>query len=776
MYLFDHASFRTARRVISLALALVCTAFLAAALELDETPAGPGEWGYQPAEEATVAVNPPPFTWRPVRDAVGYRLSVAPDPDFNAPVIDGLDVPWAAHCPGAALAAGTYYWRYRAVDAAGEVSPASTVRTFTVPENAPQFPKPNRVRQEARIPDTHPRLFMRPEEVERYRELAAGPLAGAWAGVREAAGKLLENPPGATEPPKYPEGTEYKSEEWRKIWWGNRVYGISASNGAATLAFAWQITGDERYAAAGRDLLLAIMDWDPKGSTNYRYNDEAAMPLLYYPSRAYTWLHDFLTEEERARVREVMAVRGADCYNHLRGRSHLWRPYASHSNRAWHKLGELAIAFHGEIPEAAEWLDYGLTLFFTCYPVWGGADGGWHEGTAYWSSYISRFMYWAAISRNTLHIDVFEKPFFRETGYYGLYTLPPGSEAGAFADLAERTTSRGIATLMAQLAAGARNPHWQWYAEQHGASVPGGYFGMIAGAQAHGLAGRAPEDLPASRVFRDTGLAVLNSNLVDGAQNVQIHFKSSPWGRQSHGYNANNAFLLNLRGQRAFIQSGRRDIYGSPHHTKWMFETKSDNAILVNGAGQRVHTADATGRIRAFETTDRFDLVAGEAGDAYDHLDRWSRRILFFKPGVVLIHDVLRAPEPSTYQWLLHTQDHGFTLDENSARWEGKPGKVNVQFLSPAGLRLHQTNEFETPPHAWANFTLNEWHLTAETELKTTALEFVTLLTVDDTATEASLDENTVLLRIEGEDVKVRLEENAVTVQGWGVDRRFPVE
>jgi hypothetical protein len=33
-----------------------------------------------------------------------------------------------------------------------------------------------------------------------------------------------------------------------------------------------------------------------------------------------------------------------------------------------------------------------MTIYFTCYPVWNDSDGGWHEGLAYWNSYISRFM------------------------------------------------------------------------------------------------------------------------------------------------------------------------------------------------------------------------------------------------------------------------------------------------------------------------------------------------------------------------------------------------
>lgn len=254
------------------------------------------------------------------------------------------------------------------------------------------------------------------------------------------------------------------------------------------------------------------------------------------------------------------------------------------------------------------------------------------------------------------------------------------------------------------------------------------------------MEGRPPETLPSSKVFRGTGLAALNSNLLDGKDNVQIHFKSSPFGTQSHGYNANNAFLLHLRGKRTLIRSGQRDIYGSPHHKDWMWHSKSDNAILVNGAGQYSHTVKAQGEITHFHTSEKFDLVAGEAGDSYDNLDRWTRRIFFFKPGVIVIHDLLKAPEPSTFQWLLHAQQP-FALGTQMLYLKTDAGKLDITFMKPAGLSFSQTSDFDPPPHDWANLDLKEWHVTAATETPEKALEFVTVIRVDNIIAPATLAE-----------------------------------
>lgn len=735
----------------------VCFALLfafapwAVAIELDESPAEAGEWGYRPAEGGIEAVNPPGFSWGPVQHAAGYALQIARDDGFEDVVYEEAELPWSAHCPPQALErGGQYYWRYAALDDKGVQSDWSIVRAFTIAQDAVAFPRPTTENLIKRIPEEHPRLFFRPEDVPRFRDLAGGKLQDAAQNVLRQADKLLENPPDTTEPPKYPEGMERKSGEWRDMWWGNRKRTIAVTDGAATLAFAYRLTGDERYGKAARDLLMAFIAWDPKGATQYDYNDEAGMPALYFPSRAYTWAYPMLSEEDRAAVVEVMAVRGKDAFDHLRRRNHLWRPYASHSNRAWHFLGEVAIAFNDTIPDAPTWLDYATTIFYTAYPVWSDTDGGWHEGASYWVSYMERFMYWALNMDAIFGIDVFERPFFKQTGYFGMYLLPPGSPTGGFADGGPFIGSKRIAPFMSILAAGAENPHWKWYADQHDATPGGGYLGFLYRTWTRAVPAQAPMDLPSSKAFRGVGIAALNSNLLDGTKNNQLLFKSSPFGRQSHGHNANNAFVLNIDGRRVLRTTGRRDVHGSPHHTQYMWNSKSDNAILVGGEPQIPHSPESVGEITRFETNNRFDLVEGEASGSYENLDRWTRRIVFFKPDVFVIHDILDAPEPTTFQYTLHA-DRNFGIRRNGAMWTDGVDSVNVKFLMPDDLTLFQHNRYDPPPHDWATFDLDEWHLIADSPAKSERGEFVALYTINDAKAEAELsgDDGDRQLRLE---------------------------
>ena len=690
---------------------------------LDERPAEPGEWGYRPEDDATVATNPPSFSWRP-QGGLTWEIDCRPTAESNwRYTVSGLT--FNVHCPPRTFPAGTYRWRYRGLDADGKPTSWSRARTFTIPADAVAMPMPPREELLARIPKTHPRLFLRPENLGHLRDLARGELKDKYDGLVRECERLLKNPPDTTEPPLYPEGMERGSDPWREIWWGNRTYTIRALNGAATLAFTRLLGGPDRYGQEARRILMACAQWDPKGSTGYRYNDEAGMPYNYYFARTYSFVYDLLSDEEKALCRRVMTVRGREMYDHLCPR-HLWRPYGSHANRAWHFLGEVAIAFHEEIPEADDWLWFAMNVFYNAYPVWSDEDGGWHEGSSYWASYQDRFTWWADVMREAMGIDAFDKPYYSQVGYYGMYLMPPGKVGGGFGDLCARKTSGSFRGITSIFAAQAQNGHWQWWVDQHGGSQEtGGYIGFIRGALPK-VPARRPDDLPASRLFRGTGQAYLNTQIFDAKDSVQIAFKSSPFGTQSHGYEANNSFLLWAYGQRMLIRSGYRDSYGSDHHRNWMWSTRSVNNITVNGRGQGRRTARAQGRIIAFVTTDAMDLVIGEAGGAYEEpLDCFTRAILFIKPDLMIVYDRLAAPKASTFEYWLHAVNKMEVRDQHNVIVRNDSVFCAVDFLTPAGLTFTQTDQYDPNPRP--RITLREWHLTAKSPQPAKRLEFVTL-------------------------------------------------
>jgi hypothetical protein len=713
--------------------ALLAIATFAAAQTPDRAPR-PEEWGYRPAENATVAVNPPAFSW--VSDGAQYRydLQWARSADFSgATMKEGLK--WSVYTHNRALTPGAYFWRYRIVKSDGGKSAWSRARQFKVPAGAMEFPQPSMDELRARIPKQHPRLFVTAADLPKLREFAAGAGRSQFEALRKRGDALLTAEP-------TPEPTvmgNSSNPETVAYWWPNRMQTVRACQEAETLAFLYLMTGEAKYGAAARKWTLHLAAWNPDGPTNWRLNDEAAMPILHRMARAYDWAYAALNEEDRGKVRAALGRRAADAWKGGQtgeGWGHLNRPYNSHGNRSWHKLAENALATWGESPESEKYLDFAVTKFFGAYPVWADEDGGWHEGLAYWAGYMTKIRWWIDMARTAFGIDSFRKPYFAHFADYALYTAPPGSPESGLGDLAFRPPSPGW-SFVGYFAAAARNPYWTWWNEQW--KIPADRDEPALGflwSSRPVVAAKAPADLPPSKLFRGVGVAILNTTLIDSANNVQVRFKSSPFGRQSHGHDPHNAFTLNAYGEALLVNNVYRDLYGSPFHKGWCWSTKSQNALLVNGEGQRAHTANPDGKIVVFETNAKYDYVVGDATAAYEgKVKSYRRHILFAKPDVVVVADEVEPAAAGTLQVMLHAQA-AFDLDQagQSISLERSKAGVVVNYAASAPFELKQWTGYSPEPNwkylkdASKTAIPPQWHVEASVKAGAEKTWLVTVL------------------------------------------------
>jgi hypothetical protein len=172
-----------------------------------------------------------------------------------------------------------------------------------------------------------------------------------------------------------------------------------------------------------------------------------------------------------------------------------------------------------------------------------------------------------------------------------------------------------------------------------------------------------------------------------------------------------------------------------PHHAEWTRSTKANNSILVNDSGQTIRNAKANGRIAAFEDRPGLTYLRGDAAPAYmGNLTRFDRHVLFLRPGLILILDDLEAPEPATYQWMLHAFEE-MELSDAQVISRREDTTLNVHLSSPSGLALNQTDQFDTPynsgiPEQFYKDMPNHYHVTAETNTKTKATRIGAALSV----------------------------------------------
>jgi hypothetical protein len=332
------------------------------------------------------------------------------------------------------------------------------------------------------------------------------------------------------------------------------------------------------------------------------------MWMMMRGTRAYDWTYDLFAVDEREQIESNMRARAAQFFQHLQRLPFESRPFDSHAGRLPGFLGECALSFVHEWPEAREWLDYATLLYYTSYPAWGGDDGGWQEGPGYWSAYMQFALHYVVTLREVTGVDLMRKPFFRNTPYYGLYTATPYHQHRPFGD-GQTSSPRQLGGLMYVFSTLTANPYFRWYAEESRARI--GTDTLSLATYEPGLVARNPRELPQARSFPAVGLASIHTALGDPQNDISFLLRSSPYGGVSHGHADQNAYVIEAFGRGLAIATGYYPWYGSPHHDQWTRSTRAVNSVLVDGVGQIQRRWGAGARLEAFDSVEGYDYVRG---------------------------------------------------------------------------------------------------------------------------------------------------------------------
>jgi hypothetical protein len=752
---------------------LMSLALLALAPAAERAPR-PQELPAYPADGQVMKVNPPGFRWTPFDKAAAYRLEVLAN---GAPALVSEPQLSTVYPPLRKLKPGRYQWRVVYLDAGQAELGVSATRRFEVPANAPELLMPDVAALARRLAGVRPRMFLAGDRPSKLRAAVARGEVPSWPRLREAADAALKESSYA-EPVPYPAGRG-TGEEWMRVFTPGKV----ASAHLARTALAYKLTGEPRYLEGARRWMMTLAAWDPKGITSHGLrladgsigNDEASMPMLERMSMAWDWIGGELTAEERAKVLASIRERGNQVLRKLTADDFLSHPFNNHSGRVIAFLGEAGLAFLGDIPEAAEWLDYVLRCYLTSYPSWGGDEGGWSQGISYWAFYVYTQTNFAEALRDIAGTDLFRLPFYRNTAYLPVYFHPPYAPMGAFGDggyhapnelegllidFFAETYRDPVLKWQARevLAAGEKNQtRWrEWFAEDVIST-----WRAVAGS---GVRPEPPAKLDGSRHFSDIGWVAMHSALGDAANDVWALFKSSRFGSYSHSHADQNTFQFYAYGRALAIDSGYYPSYGTPHDNLWTRQTAAHNGVLVNGRGQPPFTWEAGGRIESYERQGIVTVVRGEAGEAYNlpqpgslaslwkkllreplppatpRLQRFERTLAFVgsrtRP-VLVVGDQLRADGPATFDWLLHALQP-MEVDQGAGAILVRDGdaRLAVRLVASVPLRFSQTGKFPIEPEAANNTAYvlgtpsfpDQWHLKATTERPAGEMRFLAIL------------------------------------------------
>ncbi len=556
-----------------------------------------------------------------------------------------------------------------------------------------------------------------------------------------------------------------KADKWRDVQdVCGRVSGVAE---AATLI--WVVTGEEKYFAKAKEFLLKTCgwhfapDWEDGpvvGATDISYNDEANFRLWRKLPLVYDQLRVKLTPEEKKIVLAHFKERGDRTVAWIKAakvekirRNSLDVNAESHPVRFMAMVGNSALALWDDLPESREWWRFAYVFYRDQFSPWGGDNGGWAEGNAYWRGTFEH----AAFQDTLLSIGdplAYASPFWRNSPYFALYNVQPylhtifgdTSNAGHF-DL-----DPVVADYMEHVARVEQNGFFRAYAElctdKRSRPVYKGLAGLDRTyptaceflvrnfiASAKPLPPPKPlSDLPPYRFFRDVGWVSLHSALGRPADDIQITFKSSPYGSFSHSHADQNAFILNAYGEGLAINSAYREFHRSPHHRLWTWQTKSKNDVLIDGFGQQAQDKYATGTITRFVAAPRYVWTTGDATVAYQtgekedgKIQRVTRDLIFIDQRYVVLRDHVVLATPGVLSWLLHAEKNlSWDSTNNIAFIQGSKAVLTTHLVAP-GVTWHGsvTDKFPVPVdpkyvsgEAGASYVTGKWsnqsHLTVE--------------------------------------------------------------
>ena len=519
----------------------------------------------------------------------------------------------------------------------------------------------------AKNPDrAHPRIMATAGTFERLKRLIKEDeiCIKIWQGVRESADNLLKQPVNTYRL----QGSDALLSVARSIL--SRV---------ADLAFAYRMTGDEKYAErAWMELYMAAMfpDWSP-GHTLDTGEMSAAFAI------GYDWLYDWFSEDQRQILRTAMIQKGltplsARYDENLTPWTNNWA-FVCNGGTA---MAALAIGDE-EAPElCGKILSCGLESIETALSAY-APDGAWDEGVVYWNYATKYLAFHISSLDNALGTDLgrFDVPGIRKTADT-VQALNGSVESFNFSD-----TSSGAnmnSAMMTWLANKLQRPEIAkkrmeaakekvledgpldliWYKEE---------FGDAKG-----------QELPYDNYARRIETVTMRGGWDKGDTFVGLHAGDNA---APHSHLDMGSFVMDSQGQRFFLDLGA-DNYDLGHaHTLYRGRAEGHNCLVINPNGKSDQSSTANCVISAFESKPKGAFAISDITSAYsENTDKAVRGIMLTEDRKsVIVQDELELPSPSEVYWFAHTKADIRVAEDGQSAVLTKGGKMLLAKILEAG-------------------------------------------------------------------------------------------
>ncbi len=654
--------------------------------------------------------NPPKFMWVPIEDNLyRYDLELSKKEDFSSDNLILKDIKVNFYTLDKPLDIGKYYWR---VLVNREGYTYSSTRTFEIAEEAVETPLISREDRYKHIDLSHPRLWLGGDKLNQFREKVK--VDKSYCGFDkfyENSVKKYIDTEFVKEPAPYPNNIRVV-----KLWRRNYQDCQEAIQYIRSLSVAGVILEDSKLIEKAKKALLELSDWDLKGTTSRDYNDECAFRVAYALGFGYDFLYNYMTTEEKDKVRASLIARTDEVFEHVHTSSKIhFSLYDSHAVRSLSQvLVPCSIAFLEEDDRAKKYLDYTIDYLSVVYTPWGGVDGGWAEGPMYWTTGMAFVIDAINILKNYFDIDLYKRPFFKKTGDFPLYCYPVDTYRASYSDQSNLGKMPGLKTAanIRQFAGVTNNRNYYDYYEnvKEREPIPDNSFfnngwwdfdfdDMVFAHDYQDVSFTDKVKIDRVKHLRDIGWVAINENYDDFENHIFFLTKSSSYGSVSHSHGDQNSILLFAYGEPLIARSGYYIGFNTSMHKDWRRQTKSHNNILVDGIGQYAGF-DKVKQLEVFEK-DNYVYIKEDATKAYfeniDYLENYTREIYFIDKSYFVIVDTVDTKEASSVDWLLHSI-YPYKVNEDGLSFKVIGQKANLfgQFIHCKEISsITQSDEFE---------------------------------------------------------------------------------
>ncbi len=434
-----------------------------------------------------------------------------------------------------------------------------------------------------------------------------------------------------------------------------------------TGAFNYAFTGDEEVGNVARKALLKLCSF--KAWNNPWM--EAHGCHIYFPvgymtrqvAIGYDFLYPLMTEEERAFVRAAIMDKAIEpFYRDMVEMNRMPSSLSNHIAVIVAGVGAAATAIYGDDPvnPALEpYLSGIMTKMKTFIDRTYFPEG----------SYGEPYTYQAMASRDlTETLFAFERNFgvdyttttnLKDLWMYPLYAIHSSSRYQDFGDV---SLWYGMAQTHCQwLTYRMHNPWTYAYVKPYWEAGNGGYMGYLWYTE--GFEPRYRTELPTSKLFSGKGNMIMRSDWKDDGSIVI--FKCGP--NSNHYHLDQGTFVIMTNGDELLSDAGHSDgYYSNLYYPCYYTQAIGNNVMLVDMNPERQNIADYENGVAALRDYPRIgysfarDIADGVEGDLTcvykGALERYTRSLVYLKPGALFLFDRVRGNGGHEYNWLFHAE------------------------------------------------------------------------------------------------------------------------